>query len=87
MSEVLIIPKQHINLFADILNRMGCGDFRENKSKYAPDYTFSVSSESFWGYNKGFSVEFNGTDPVSLEILNERYEYVIKQLEQQENKD
>lgn len=87
MNQKLIIPKQHIDLFISILDKMGVTDFKENKNKYSPDFSFSVESELFWGYKKGFVIEFNGSNLNSLQVINSQYEYVIKQLEQQENKD
>ena len=87
MSQSLTIPKQHLELFASILEKMGCDNFTENKSKYAPDFSFSIGDERFWGYYKSFLVEFNGTEPNTLKTINDQYEYVIKQLEKQENQD
>lgn len=87
MSQTFVIPKTHITLLSSILEKMGCTDFKENKQKYAPDFSFSVGSEHFWGYEKGFTVEFNGTEPASLVVINQQYELILKQINKQETQD
>jgi hypothetical protein len=66
---------------------MGCTDFKQNENKYAPDITFSVEGEMYWGYIKGFTVEINGTNESTLEIVNKQYESVLYTLKEQEKQD
>lgn len=87
MGQTFIIPKSHVGIVSSILEKMGCSDFKENKSKYAPDFSFSISGELFWGYKKGFTVEFNGTEPASLSVLNQQYELILEQIKKQEKQD
>ena len=84
---ILIIPKSHTELLGSILTKMGCEDFKKNENKYAPDFTFSVGTENYWGYAKGFTVEFGGTDANTLTIINQQYESILKELQKQEKQD
>lgn len=88
MSRKLTIPMQHLDLFASILEKMGCDTFVENSSKYSPDFLFSIGSDRFWGYKRNFLIEFSGDDDSTLQAINEQYEYVVQQLtKEQETQD
>ena len=83
----LVIPKSHADLLGDILERMGCLDFRRNENRYAPDFSFTIGDEIYWGYIKGLTVVFSGTEPSTLNIINQQYESILKELRKQETKD
>ena len=86
MSNTLIVPANHLPLLTNILDKLGATNFKENNSKYSPDFVFELGGHNFWGYKEGIVVEFNGDSDLTLKLINEQYEYFVKQLSKEQEK-